>query len=292
MNHPISGSTGFACLLGHPVSHSISPAMHSAAFDLLDLDYVYLAFDITEDRLKETVDGLKAMHCLGWNLTMPLKTAIIPYLDELSEASTLSHSVNTVVNDGGRLIGHTTDGVGYMDSLKDAGFSIDGGRMVLLGAGGAATSICTQAALDGVKEIFLFKRKNATFAKTGDFADKISKNTSCRVTLCDLSDQELLQKAIASSDLLVNATNVGMDAQPFSLVPKKFLRPDLIVSDIIYYPALTPLLADAAEIGCPYFNGKYMLLYQGAQSFFLWTGKKMPTEKIKEMYFAQEDQQK
>ena len=159
MNHPISGSTGFACLLGHPVSHSISPAMHSAAFDLLDLDYVYLAFDITEDRLKETVDGLKAMHCLGWNLTMPLKTAIIPYLDELSEASTLSHSVNTVVNDGGRLIGHTTDGVGYMDSLKDAGFSIDGGRMVLLGAGGAATSICTQAALDGVKEIFLFKRK-------------------------------------------------------------------------------------------------------------------------------------
>ena len=91
MNHPISGSTGFACLLGHPVSHSISPAMHSAAFDLLDLDYVYLAFDITEDRLKETVDGLKAMHCLGWNLTMPLKTAIIPYLDELSEASTLSH---------------------------------------------------------------------------------------------------------------------------------------------------------------------------------------------------------
>ena len=229
------------------------------------------------------MDGLKAMHCLGWNLTMPLKTAIIPYLDELSEASTLSHSVNTVVNDGGRLIGHTTDGVGYMDSLKDAGFSIDGG---------AATSICTQAALDGVKEIFLFKRKNATFAKTGDFADKISKNTSCRVTLCDLSDQELLQKAIASSDLLVNATNVGMDAQPFSLVPKKFLRPDLIVSDIIYYPAMTPLLADAAEIGCPYFNGKYMLLYQGAQSFFLWTGKKMPTEKIKEMYFAQEDQQK
>ena len=177
IHHPISGSTGYACLLGHPVSHSISPAMHNAAFAELGLNDVYLAFDITEDHLEETIKGLKATGCIGWNLTMPLKTAVIPFLDELSQASRLSGSVNTVINDHGKLIGHTTDGVGYMDSLKDAGYSIIGEHMVLLGAGGAATSICTQAAIDGVKKITMFKRKNAGFPQTKAFADMISRET-------------------------------------------------------------------------------------------------------------------
>lgn len=288
-NHLISGSTGFACLLGHPVSHSISPAMHNAAFDALGLNHVYLAFDITENRLEETVRGLVAMNCLGWNLTMPLKTAILPYLDEFSKASRLSGSVNTVVNDHGRLIGHTTDGMGYMDSLRDAGYNIIGKNMVLLGAGGAAASICVQAALDGVKQIFLFKRKNASFPQIADFAAKISRETKCFVTVNDLQDTLALKDAISRSAILVNATNVGMAAQPYSLVPKELLRPDLIVSDIIYHPQMTPLLEDAKRVGCPYLNGKYMLLFQGARSFFLWTGQKMPIQHIKETIFTQED---
>lgn len=288
-NHPISGRTGFACLLGHPVSHSISPAMHNAAFAALDLNYVYLAFDVTENHLKDTVRGLAAMNCLGWNLTMPLKTAILPYLDELSAASRLSGSVNTVVNNHGRLIGHTTDGMGYMDSLRDAGHNIIGKNMVLLGAGGAATSICVQAALDGVKQIFLFKRKNATFRETMNFAEKISRETSCLVTVNDIQDASALKNAISESAILVNATNVGMAAQSYSLVPKEFLRSDLIVSDVIYHPKMTPLLEDAKRNGCPYLNGKYMLLFQGARSFYLWTGQKMPVTHIKKSIFTQEE---
>ena len=286
MNHEISGSTGFACVLGHPIEHSISPAMHNISFEALGLNYVYLAFDITEEHLQETVEGLRAMNCLGWNATMPLKTAIIPYMDELSKASVLSHSVNTVINDGGRLIGDTTDGVGYMDSVRDAGFDISGGRMVLLGAGGAATSICIQAALDGLSEISIFKRKNASFAQTAAFAEHIARETDCRIRVCDLADRKLLRDALAAGNILVNATSVGMKEQPYSLIPKEFLHRDLIVSDIIYHPAMTPLLVDAAEAGCPYFNGKYMLLFQGAKSFQLWTGQKMPVEKVRQALFA------
>lgn len=286
MSYHISGKTGFACLLGHPVSHSLSPAMHNAAFSSLGLDHVYLAFDISEDQLEKAVDGLVAMNSLGFNLTMPLKTAILPLLDELSDASRLSQSVNTVVNHHGHLIGHTTDGAGYMDSLRDAGHNIIGRNMVLLGGGGAATSICTQAALDGVKHIYMFKRNNASFQKTADFAAMISRETDCTVTLNDLADEIALEDAILDSAIVVNATSVGMADQPCSLVPRKFLRPDLIVSDIIYHPEITPLLQDAKEIGCPYLNGKYMLLFQGARSFQLWTGCHMPVRQIKETIFT------
>lgn len=285
MRSDISGLTGLTCLLGHPVSHSISPAMHNSAFSLLHLDYAYLAFDVTEDQLPAAVAGLRAINAKGWNLTMPLKTAIIPYLDELSEAAALSNSVNTVVNDNGRLIGHTTDGAGYMDSVRDAGFDIIGKSMVLLGAGGAATSICSQAALDGVSTIYMFKRKNATYASAQAFADLVTGRTHCKVILQDMNDADALASAIAKSDILVNATNVGMGDSHDTLVPKEMLRPELIVSDIIYHPAMTPLLRDAAQVGCPYFNGKYMLLFQGARSFRLWTGEDMPTEQIKSMLF-------
>jgi shikimate dehydrogenase len=286
MEARISGSTILTCLLGHPVAHSISPKMHNTAFQLNGLDYAYLAFDATEETFGDIITGLKAMNCRGFNLTMPFKTTIIPYLDELSPAAALSHSVNTVVNDNGRLIGHSTDGVGYMESVKDAGFSILGKNMTLLGAGGAATSICVQAALDGVKEIYVFKRRNATFDKVQSFCDDITAKTDAKVFLYDMADAAMLQNCLRQSAMVVNATNVGMGDDPHSLIPKEMLYPELIVSDIIYHPAMTPLLRDAAEVGCPYFNGEYMLLYQGAEAFRLWTGTPMPIDDIKKICFC------
>ncbi len=285
MNLDISGYTNLLCLLGHPAKHSLSPKMHNEAFSLLGLDYCYLAFDVLPEEIGPAVAALKMFGARGFNLTMPFKETVLPYMDELSKAAFLCGSVNTVVNEDGRLYGHTTDGIGYMDSLKDVGFDITGGKMTLLGAGGAAKSILTQAAMDGVKEIFVFKRKNATFSETVSFCEKIKKETEAMITVFDMADEEAMKKAIGTSDLLVNATNVGMQ-EDASLVNREYLRKDLFVSDIIYHPAKTRLLRDAADAGCRFVNGEYMLLFQGAAAFKLWTKADMPTEEIKIRCFS------
>lgn len=283
-----SGTTRLTCLLGSPVSHSISPAMHNTAFEALGLDYSYMAFDISESQIKNAIDALKLLNCRGFNLTMPLKTAIIPYLDELSEAARLSHSVNTCVFEDGKLIGHTTDGIGFMEAMTDSGISYQNKVITILGAGGAATSIIVQAALDGVSKINIFKRKNATFDKIVDFADKITRSTDCDVFVFDMADATTLEFCLQESDILINGTNVGMGDDDSSLVPVEFLRKELIVTDVIYHPAYTRLLKDAKSLGCKVMNGKYMLLYQGAAAFKLWTGQDMPIDLIKEKCFTED----
>lgn len=281
----ISGATGLFCLLGHPAKHSISPKMHTSAFQMLGLDYVYLAFDVTIEDFPEVVSGLKKMGVKGFNLTMPFKSLVIPYLDEVSEISKLTDSVNTVMLRDGKYVGTTTDGAGYIESLKEKNFSVVSKKITILGAGGAAKSIIAQAAYDKAKEISVFKRKNETFDATVAFAKQVSDTTGCKVSVFDMDDKDAMKKEIASSDLLTNATNVGMEEDTTSLVPKEFLRRDLFVSDIIYHPEMTPLLKDAKSVGAPYLNGKYMLLYQGAKSFELWTGKQMPVDEIKKKLF-------
>ena len=281
--HTISGTTTLICLLGHPIAHSVSPRMHNAAFDALGLDYAYLAFDVTPDDLPFALRGLRTFGARGCNLTMPLKKAVIPHLDELSDAARLSGSVNTIVIENGKLIGHTTDGIGYVDALKkEDGFDIPGKTITLLGAGGAAESIITQAALSGAKEIRVFKRKNATFANAAAFAGKIADATGCAVSVLPMEDADALRSSIAGSDLLCNATNVGMGDDARTLVPKEFLHKGLFVSDIIYHPAETTLLSDAKNAGCRTANGANMLLYQGAAAFWLWTGHEMPVEAAKQ----------
>ena len=276
-------------LLGSPVAHSVSPAMHNEAFRLLDLDYVYLAFNVGTDSLKDAVKGLKTLGARGFNLTMPDKIAILDLVDELTPAARLAGACNTVINDNGHLIGHTTDGIGYMRSVADAGHDIIGKKMTLLGAGGAATAICTQAALDGVKEIDIFRRNRPeAFAQTVAFADRTAKDTGCKIHVYDFADETQMKKSLAESAILTNATNVGMapDTDAIPIPNVQFLHPDLIVSDIIYNPRQTQLMKIAASMGCPVFNGMYMLLYQGAAAFECWTGLKMPVAEIKKKYFS------
>lgn len=289
MSDRITGTTVLTGLLGSPVAHSISPLMHNASFEALGLDYAYLCFDVGTDRLKEAVEGLRAMGARGWNLTMPDKNLMCQLADKLSPASEISGAVNTIVNDDGVLTGYTTDGTGYMRAAEEAGFPLPGKVMTLLGGGGAATAILVQAALDGMKEIRVFNRKSPTFDRLSAIAGQLNRRTDCLVTVHPLEDTENLRASIADSDILTNATNIGMaphtDACP--IPDASFLRPELIVSDIIYNPRQTKLLQMASEIGCPFFNGLYMLLYQGAASFELWTGREMPVELIKEKYFAE-----
>ena len=284
----ITGHTRLTGLLGSPVAHSKSPLMHNEAFRLLRLDYVYLCFDVKEDSLKTAFEGLKKLNVAGFNCTMPNKTAICELLDDLSPAAKMIGAVNTVVNENGRYIGHNTDGIGYMQSVKDAGFDIKGETMTLLGAGGAASSIFVQAALDGVKKINLFSIKDRFWEKAEKMVDMVNSNTDCDAKLIELGNDDILNEAISNSKILTNATSVGMAPNTDNCIVKDFsvFNENLIVSDVIYNPMETKLLKIAKEHGCPTFNGIYMLLYQGAEAFKLFTGKDMPVEEIKKKYFS------
>lgn len=283
----ITGHTKLTGLLGSPVSHSISPMMHNEGFQQLNLDYIYLAFDVTPDKLPSVVTGLRAMNVRGFNLTMPHKNEMCALCDTLTPAAEIIGAVNTVVNDHGHLIGHNTDGIGYMRALKESGINIIGKKMTVLGAGGAATSIFVQAALDGVSEISIFSRRSNFYERAENIIQQLSERTSCKITLYDFDCLETLKREISESAILVNGTSVGMAPNiEQSLIPDtSFFHKDLIVSDVIYNPRETKLLKLAREAGCQTQNGLYMLLYQGAEAFKLWTGEEMPIQLIKEKYF-------
>ena len=286
---PITGHTRLTALLGSPVAHSISPLMHNEAFQLLDLDYTYLCFEVNEETLTAAVDGLKACGIRGFNLTMPNKNKIVELLDELSPAARLIGAVNTVVNDDGHLTGYNTDGVGYMQAVKDAGYDITGKTITIMGAGGAATAICAQAALDGVEKIHIFARETSRFwDRTQKLAENINSTLPCKAVLHENKDTAALAQAISESALLLNATSVGMapNTEGTIIEDTSLYHPDLIVSDVIYNPRETRFLKEAREAGCRTFNGMYMLLYQGAEAFRLWTGKEMPVKEIKANFFA------
>lgn len=288
MPYEITGHTRLGCLLGTPVAHSISPMMYNESFRLLGLDFVYLCFDTKHADLGQTVRALREMNVFGFNLTMPDKERVIEHLDGLSPAARMIGAVNTVKNDNGRLIGHNTDGIGYMRSLQDAGYDPKTGAMTLLGAGGAASSIAIQAALDGVPALHIANRRNGrSWANAVRLADTINQNTACHADVVDLTDPAEVASAVHDSTLLTNATSIGMapdtDASP--VADPSCLHRDLLVSDIIYNPRCTRLMQEAQERGCRTVNGLYMLLYQGEAAFRIWTGQDMPVETIRAKYF-------
>ncbi|MEE0955376.1 MAG: shikimate dehydrogenase [Eubacterium sp.] len=288
MEQEITGRTGLLCLLGSPVAHSISPAMHNEACRQLGLDYAYLAFDVPEADMPKAVEGLRAMGARGWNITFPGKTIMCKLADKVSPASEISGACNTIVNDNGVLTAYTTDGIGFMRAVKESGVNIIGEKMTLLGAGGAASAILIQAALDGVAEISVFNRRSASFERAEEIAEKLKERTSCKVTVHDYSDSDGLRQAIAESRILVNGTPVGMapNTENTIITDSSMFHKGLFVFDAIYNPRETRLLREAKEAGCQTANGMYMLLYQGAASFELWTGKEMPVDIIKQKYFS------
>ena len=288
MKKDITGHTRLLCLLGDPVSHSISPAMHNLSFETLNLDYVYLAFKTTIDEFENTVATLKQVGARGFNCTMPCKRIAAEKCDELSPAAKFMNSVNTVVIEDGKLVGHNTDGVGYMRSVVDAGHDIIGKQMTLLGSGGASSAILAQAALDGLTNINLFARKGNSWNVIKKQVNQINAETNCKVTLNELADETALKKSIADSAILVNGSSVGMAPNTDGcLIPDtSFFHPELIVSDVIYNPRKTKLLTLAESAGLATFNGMYMLLYQGAEAFKIWTGQEMPVDLVKRELFS------
>lgn len=284
----ISGRTGLFALIGTPVGHSKSPVMYNYSFEKLDLDYRYLAFDITVDKVKEALSAIKTFNIKGANVTMPCKSAVTEYMDELSPAARIIGACNTIVNDNGKLVGHITDGVGYVRNLKENGVEVKGKKITIMGAGGAATAIQVQCALDGAREISIFNTKDDFYKRAEQTVENIKKEVpECIVNLYDLEDIDKLYEEIESSDILTNATLIGM--KPYdnetNIKDVSVLRKELVVTDVVYNPKKTKMIEDAEANGCKSIGGLGMLLYQGAEAFNLYTGLEMPVEEIKELCF-------
>lgn len=283
MENKITGHTRLAALFATPIGHSISPMIHNTAFQALGIDAVYLAFEVGTQGLERAIDSIKNLGMIGANISMPNKILAVAYMDDLSEAAGLIGAVNTITNDNGKLTGHNTDGLGFMRSLKEIDVEIIGKKMTIIGAGGAATAIIVQAALDGVKEMAIYNRKGELYNTIKEKLADISDKTECTITLHDLADQDQLAKDTRESALLLNATSVGMKPLELQTPIQDFsiIRPDLVVCDIIYTPRETEFLKQARLHGAKTHNGLGMLLYQGAAAFETWTGQAMPIEMIK-----------
>ena len=289
MEKRISGHTGLLALIGSPVGHSGSPAMYNYSFEKLGLDYAYVAFDIKEDGVKGALDAMRLFNMRGMNVTMPDKVEAAHHMDELSPAAQIIGAVNTIVNEDGKLIGHMTDGEGFVNNLKDHGVSVIGKKMVIAGGGGAATAIQVQCALDGAKEITIFNKKDSFFERTLATAEKIRAAVpECIVNVYDIDDAGKIKEELISADIFVNATIVGMKPMENQsiITDLSLLRSDLVVADIVYNPEETKLLRDAKAAGCTCVGGKGMLVWQGASAFKLYTGMDMPVEEVKELLYG------
>ena len=259
----IDGHTRLAAVVANPIKHSISPFIHNSAFEKTQVNGVYVAWEIPESDLAETVENIRRYNMFGINLSMPYKEAVIPFLDEISPAAQLIGAVNTVVNRDGHLIGHNTDGFGFFASLKD--FSPRDAHLMILGAGAKKVSVYVRPqSLEKAKESFKSLLEQAT----------------CHLELHALNDLEYFQEELGQADLLVNATSVGMDGESLPIPTDTKFPKGLLVADIIYQPFETPFLALARKQGIEAVNGLGMLLHQAAGAFKLWTGKDMPTDAI------------
>ncbi|MBR3174120.1 MAG: shikimate dehydrogenase [Eubacterium sp.] len=273
-------------LIGYPVEHSKSPLMHNTAFEELGLDYTYELFEVKEDEVAEAFADLKELGVAGFNCTMPDKIKAFELADEVSPEAKLIGAANTIVNKDGKFVAYNTDGIGFVNALRDNGFDVKDKVITILGSGGAASAIIVQCALDGAKEINVLSIKDKFWDKAQELVNNIIEETHTNINLIEMTD-EAIEKCILKSSLLCNATPVGMAPNEDACLIKEsgLLRTDLVVVDIIYNPLETKLYKMAKVNGCKVLNGIEMLIYQGAASFELWTGEKFPIDIVREKVY-------
>lgn len=275
---PLSGQTKVAAVWGHPVRHSRSPAMHNAAFAALGLDWVYVPFDVEPAQVSAAVASVRALGLVGVNVTVPLKEAVLPLLDTLSDDARRTGSVNTIVNQNGVLHGDSTDGEGFLRALaEEYGAGIDGRRALLLGAGGSARAVAFALAGQGCDVIIA----NRTGDKARALASAVNSHYAGRASVAGWGEDTGLV------DLIVNATSLGMAprADEMPPLPPAVLTARPFVYDLIYSPPETRLLAAARAAGCRAANGLGMLVWQGALSLAQWTGRpvaQMPLDAMRD----------
>ena len=264
-------------IIGYPIGHSISPIFQQAGLDHLGIDATYEKWEVTPEGVGDFVNGLRAPGTLGINITVPHKQAVIPFLDEVDEWATAAGAVNTIVNRDGRLTGHNTDGPGFLQALLvETGYSPDGTRALILGAGGAARGILLALVRGGVDSLVI---ANRTFERAETLAQLASEN-GVKSEAIPLSG-DALTEAAASANLIVNCTTMGMSHGPDehgSPISAAQIPATAIVNDVVYTPLLTPILKEAAVAGATSLGGLHMLVYQGVLSFQMWTGRDAPVD--------------
>ena len=260
-------------IIGHPIGHSISPVFQQAALDAIGFDGTYQAWDVAPDGVGEFVDGLRAPGTLGINVTVPHKEAVIPFLDEVDDWASTAGAVNTIVNRGGRLAGHNTDGIGFLRALREgADFEPRGRDVLVLGAGGSARGVVYALARAGVAQMFI---ANRTLERAQRLA-ALSIDSGAAAESLELSQAGEAAREVA---LIVNCTSMGMVHGPDETgtpLSAASIPSSVLVNDLVYNPLETPLLREAARAGASTLGGIQMLVYQGAASFEMWTGQDAP----------------
>ncbi|EWG09834.1 shikimate dehydrogenase [Cytobacillus firmus] len=267
-------------VIGDPISHSMSPAMHNDLIKIFSIDAHYQPFHISRENLPDAIKGFRAIGIAGYNVTVPHKEAIIPLLDELDPLAEAIGAVNTVINQDGKLIGYNTDGSGFVKGLLNQKQSINGKRVLIVGAGGAARAIYFTIAKEGPELLDICNR-------TPQRAEQIMNDCPFEVPARVLNRQEA-EESLETYDLIVQTTSIGMhpeiDQSPLSVHK---IKPGAFVSDIIYNPLQTRLLKDAAVKGAGIQNGIDMFVYQGALAFEMWTGIRPDIERMRQKVLNQ-----
>jgi shikimate dehydrogenase len=265
-------------IFGYPIGHSLSPLMHNTAFGHHGLDAVYLPFAVHPDHLETAVKSIAALQMGGVNVTIPHKQAVMAWIDEVSPEAHLIGAVNTIHLRDGRLHGYNTDGIGFLRALAEAGSDVAGRTVMLLGAGGAARAIAVQLCLSGIRRLLV---ANRTLSRAEDLVVFLKQNIS-HADISVVAMEELsLAAHLPDTDIVVNATSMGMHPHDPMPLPSTALSRQHLVCDIVYRPLHTPLLRTAQQQGARTVDGLGMLLHQGAKAFEIWTGHAFPRALIR-----------
>ena len=270
----IKGSTNVVGLIGHPVEHSFSPPMHNAAFEELNMDYTYVAFDVNPNDLENAIKGAQALNVKGFNVTIPHKIEVMKYLDEIDEIASLIGAVNTI--DFKELKGYNTDGIGAIRAISEV-TDVKDKNVVIAGAGGASRAISFYLAKYGINSLTILNRNV-------EKADNLAQDVLNSQLIDDVGADSIANMDLGDADILVNTTPVGMhpNVNEAPIASAEMMHEDLVVFDAVYNPNETVLLRQAIEAGAKPVYGIKMLLYQGAESFEIWTGKKAPVDAMEE----------
>ena len=276
----VKATTDIYGIFGHPVKHSLSPDMHNSAFNTLGLNSVYVAFDIDPESIEEATRAIRVMGIRGINITIPHKQTIIPYLDEVSPDAKLTGAVNTVKNENGKLLGYNTDVGGFLRAIReDLDFSPEGNTLFLIGAGGAARAVLSAFCMNGGAVVYI---TDIIKDKALELANQFKANfQNITIETVELDNQNLIEQKLNEADILVNASPAGMDGVGSLDIPLTSLNKNAVVYDLVYKPPDTNLLKEAKHLGHKASGGLSMLLYQGAESFEIWTGENAPVEIMK-----------
>ncbi len=291
----ISGRTRICGIIGCPVGHSFSPAMHNSAFKHLEMDWVYVPYQVEPADLPAAVAAVKALNMAGVNVTVPHKQAAACLVDELSPDARLSGAINTIVNSENKLIGHNTDGEGFIKSLEEStGILPKHCAALVLGSGGAARAVSVALALNKSPEIFI---SNRSLTKAAALADLINNNTGCRASVlpwpkdypAGFEDKDKWLEVLKKVFLVVQTTPLGMHPREKESIPFPYelLTPEHTVVDLVYNPSYTRFMEQCSMYGARVFNGIGMLLHQGAIAFKLWTGIEPPIEVMRKALEAE-----